>query len=443
MKALKTIALKNLLHPSIVCMGSLFLIGCSSHAGGDSFPEGVGPFDPEQSFEDPNGSNSPGSSGPEANECEEQARRACAQNKHGAHVVFPTGKPVGTCKYGEQVCEKGSWSACKGLVAPKAEDLCNISGDDSNCNGTPNEGCDCVDAQEDRPCGVSDLGICKMGTQSCENGRWSQCKGDVPPKTELCDNQGIDEDCDGKIDLADEDCYCIDGEQKLCTLGLQGDCNLGIMNCSNGAWGECIPRFPRMQHESCESPRSDAFGSAVGDEDCDGMVNNTPTNGKDPIGCQVYMIDEDGDGWGKRGHSYTSNPDDYTFGCFCVGQVPDPRMVPDKKGQANLDCGDCEDGGDLVFPDSTQSYVEPSACLKEVEWSGGAFDYDCNFEEQPSRPALGKCIETEGECSQVHGHWVNTVPACGELGRVAERCASLTPPCELLASFATDTQACK
>lgn len=428
--------------------------------------DGIGQFDPEAST---NGSESSGGGGggadgegqstdsdadgegqstdsdaPDSADqgCEEQARRPCSQDDQGAHVAFPKGRPVGACQYGEQVCEGGEWQACKGLIAPKSKDLCNISGDDSNCNGTPNEGCDCLDSAASRPCGVSDIGICKLGVQSCENGSWSECKGDIAPKTERCDNKGIDEDCDGDIDLADEDCYCVDGEQELCTLNQKGDCNLGIRTCGHGAWGECIPRFPKMENESCHAPRTDAHGSAVGDEDCDGEVDNTLRNGKDPIGCKVYMVDEDKDGWGAFGFDYNMNLDTYTYGCFCVGHVPNPSMVQDTKFQANRDCGDCAEGGDVVIPDSKDTHTKPSACLKEVGWSGGEFDYNCDGTEQLARPTLGKCVEKAGVCSEVHGSWLGSVPACGQEGRLSDRCVSSTPPCELTPTLELEIQEC-
>lgn len=441
MKPRTPLACISLSNVTLLGLGAGFFLGCSTHAAGDNYPDGVGPFDPVQTHEDASQSGT-GTPGPADHGCKDQERRPCSQREDGAHIIFPKGQPIGACQYGEQVCENGSWQACKGLVAPKSKDRCNVAGDDSSCNGTPNEGCDCVDAQAPRPCGVSDIGICKMGVQSCENGSWGECKGDVPPKTELCDNKGIDEDCDGQVDLADDDCYCVDGEQKLCTTGLEGDCNLGIMTCTRGAWGECIPRFPRLERESCHAPRTDAHGSAVGDEDCDGQVDNTPRNGKEPTACQVYMIDEDKDGWGALGYDYGLGQDTYTFGCFCVGHVPHPAMVQDTLNQANRDCGDCALGGDLVIPDAEKSFAEPSICLQEVAWIGGAFDYNCNSAEQVKRPVLGKCVEENGICKSVQGDWVDVVPACGELGRRALNCASSTPPCVLLPSLESEIQEC-
>ncbi|MCK5320100.1 VWA domain-containing protein [Candidatus Parcubacteria bacterium] len=55
---------------------------------------------------------------------------------------------------------------------------------------------------ETRPCqytgsdGTENVGICRAGEQTCANGSWGQCDGEVTPENEICGN-GIDEDCNG------------------------------------------------------------------------------------------------------------------------------------------------------------------------------------------------------------------------------------------------------
>jgi len=70
-----------------------------------------------------------------------------------------------------------------------AKELCN--GIDENCN-------DIYDGEENltMACGVSDVGLCTFGTESCSNsGEWNECSA-VFPADEIFDN-GLDEDCDG------------------------------------------------------------------------------------------------------------------------------------------------------------------------------------------------------------------------------------------------------
>lgn len=63
----------------------------------------------------------------------------------------------------------------------------------------------CLDG-EVRVCGVTDVGICVYGNQTCVGGSWTDCVGNIDPVVEVCDN-AEDDDCDGMTDYEDiEDC---------------------------------------------------------------------------------------------------------------------------------------------------------------------------------------------------------------------------------------------
>ena len=93
---------------------------------------------------------------------------------------------------------------------------------DNNCDGTTDEYCNCVDGNT-QECGT-DAGECVKGTQTCENGAWGECVGEVKPSPEVCD--GKDNDCDGKTDtddntlevapLADNQNGICNGSKKVC-----------------------------------------------------------------------------------------------------------------------------------------------------------------------------------------------------------------------------------
>ncbi|MBI3623700.1 hypothetical protein HY212_06510 [Candidatus Pacearchaeota archaeon] len=68
-------------------------------------------------------------------------------------------------------------------------ETCNNLDDD--CNGL-------IDDSLNQQCGVSDVGQCKFGTQTCSSGSWGSCIGAVNPTNETCD--GLDNDCNGLID---------------------------------------------------------------------------------------------------------------------------------------------------------------------------------------------------------------------------------------------------
>lgn len=86
---------------------------------------------------------------------------------------------------------------------PKQEKICDNL--DNDCDGS-------VDETLERPCGTTDVGICRLGVETCTNGAWSSCNNAIEPKTEICDTMGLDEDCDGS---ANEDCDCSDSEPRI------------------------------------------------------------------------------------------------------------------------------------------------------------------------------------------------------------------------------------
>ena len=96
-----------------------------------------------------------------------------------------TGK--GLCQKGMQTCSDGSWGTCENNVEAEQE---TCDGNDNDCDGS-------VDEDLERSCGTS-TGQCEKGTETCSNGSWGNCQGNVSPEQETCD--GHDNDCDGDTD---------------------------------------------------------------------------------------------------------------------------------------------------------------------------------------------------------------------------------------------------
>jgi hypothetical protein len=99
---------------------------------------------------------------------------------------------TGRCANGTETCVSGVWTGCP----QPAQELCNRI--DDNCNFQTDEGlvCECY-IGDSAVCG-SNVGECRQGTKSCNNGVWGQCAGAKPASTEICD--GLDNDCDVDID---------------------------------------------------------------------------------------------------------------------------------------------------------------------------------------------------------------------------------------------------
>jgi len=174
------------------------------------------------------------------------------------------GSDVGACKQGTQTCtsEGKMGTACEGEVTPKKE-LCDAAREDENCDGQSNEGCACVAGQM-MECG-SDVGACMKGVKVCsQDGKIpAGCPGEVAPKTEVCDGRD-DEDCDGRAD--DVDCECINGRTKDCTASGIGVCAMGKTTCVNGKWStKCEPVRTGCECDDAAAPRACPGGTDVGE----------------------------------------------------------------------------------------------------------------------------------------------------------------------------------
>ncbi|MEM6959765.1 MAG: putative metal-binding motif-containing protein, partial [Myxococcota bacterium] len=145
----------------------------------------------------------------------------------------------------------------------------------------PDEGVvTCVDGTT-QPCGDTVvMGVCRPGTQRCVEGRWSECEGEVLPSTEVCDDGGLDEDCDG---TANEGCACSAG-QRCGPSAEVGECRFGTAVCT-----------PEGTLASCEGAVSPALDMCDGlDNDCDGTADN------DESFFITFFRDQDGDGAGDE-----------------------------------------------------------------------------------------------------------------------------------------------
>ncbi len=118
--------------------------------------------------------------------CEEGETEDCTPN-------------VGICTGSTRTCYTGIWGSCS--ILPQEEICDNFLDDD--CDGKVDEECVCSEGEQ-RPCPLWNLGVCSASVQTCGNNSWSDCN--ISPVNETCDNR-VDDDCDGKTDMEDDDCF--------------------------------------------------------------------------------------------------------------------------------------------------------------------------------------------------------------------------------------------
>ncbi len=193
----------------------------------------------------------------------------------------------GQCRAGIRTCVategnvSSDWGACEGSQGPQEADSC-VPGDDGDCDGFPNEGCDCVDGFT-QPCGPpTELGVCQRGTQTCVNGLFAPCLGAVFGTARDCRSQQ-DNDCDGRPDSTiDNVCTCTVGDTRVCGdhPGQDGNgrCRAGQRRCEAGLnnassfFGACIGSVEPLLQDSCANEGDDANCNGVNNDGCGCIV---------------------------------------------------------------------------------------------------------------------------------------------------------------------------
>lgn len=192
--------------------------------------------------------------------------------------------------------------------------------DFGECFGGSCEGNETISCYTGEPSSEG-IGPCTGGTRTCENGTFSDCVGEVVPRTEICGN-GIDDDCDDDDDLRDDDC-----DNGLALLGEPCD---GDDEC-DAQW-TCLG-----------DPEPDRFidGYCGDDQACSGEANECTADGVcADLGDSDYCLLKCGDGIGCR-FGYTCATLDE--GSACIPRCRDDNdCFFDDAGTCNVGTGLCE-----------------------------------------------------------------------------------------------------
>ncbi len=280
---------------------------------------------------------------------------------------------VGPCRAGVQVCVDGGWGPCVGEVAPALE-VCD--GEDNDCNGL-------ADDSDGRPLtvscyagpeGTAGVGACRAGRRLCEGAVLGPCEGEVRPSLEICDV--VDNDCNGVVDDAGEDCSCEPGTERECyggpdgTLGV-GACRAGRQTCrpDGRAWGVCVGQV-RPAAEVCDGI----------DDDCDG----TPDDGVEGVG-EVCV-----EGVGACRAEGRAACDEVGLGCAAAPLPAAPEVC-------NGIDDDCDGATDEAFALGAPCSAGVGQC-ERVGATACNGDGEVACDATPGAPAAERCNLADDDC---------------------------------------------
>jgi hypothetical protein len=189
---------------------------------------------------------------------------------------------LAACDYGatpppgystSELCNDGLDNDCNGLI-------------DDGCVCVLDAGIACWTGPASAcPQGASCLGLCRRGTEVCralaDGGTgYGSCGGQVLPQSEsstLACNDGQDDDCDGLTDCADPDCagrscsltgVCVNGACAMCAPDGGAAQPFGETTCSDGVDNDCDGKIDCLDTGSCRGRTCGAGATCASDGGC-------------------------------------------------------------------------------------------------------------------------------------------------------------------------------
>ncbi len=163
---------------------------------------------------------------------------------------------------------------------------------------------------------------------------WDECLGDCDDTNadlnlDDADGDGVDT-CNGDCD--DNEATAYPGGTEVCDSGIDNDCDGVADDVDADADGYIAAD---CGGDDCDD--ANAAANPLGTEICDGLDNdcNGVLDDEDAVGCVIYLLDEDGDGFGITGEAR----------CLCAPETPYEATFG----------GDCDDTDAAVNPGATET----------------------------------------------------------------------------------------